>query len=42
MAERVTVGEDGIADDLRHEGLGSVLRPRSGTSQQPRRSPTGS
>jgi len=22
----VTVGEDGIAVDLRHEGLGSVLR----------------
>lgn len=26
LVERVTVGEDGIAVDLRHEGLGSVLR----------------
>jgi hypothetical protein len=26
LVERVTVGEDGIAVDLRQEGLGSVLR----------------
>jgi DNA invertase Pin-like site-specific DNA recombinase len=26
LVERVTVGEDGIAVDLRHEGLGSILR----------------
>jgi hypothetical protein len=26
LVERVTVGEDGIAVDLRHQGLGSVLR----------------
>ena len=26
LVERVTVGEDGIAVDLRHDGLGSVLR----------------
>ena len=26
LSERVTIGEDGIAVDLRHEGLGSALR----------------
>lgn len=26
LVERVTVGKDGIAVDLRHDGLGSVLR----------------
>jgi hypothetical protein len=26
LVERVTVGEDGIAVDLRHDGLGSVVR----------------
>ena len=26
LVERVTVGESGMAVDLRHEGLGSVLR----------------
>jgi hypothetical protein len=26
LVERVTVGEDGIAVDLRHEGLGSVVQ----------------
>jgi hypothetical protein len=26
LVDRVTVGEDGITVDLRHKGLGSVLR----------------
>ena len=33
LVKRVTVGEDGIAVDLRHEGLGSVLRDMMATRQ---------
>ena len=34
LVERVTVGEGGIAVDLRHEGLGSVLRDMMTTRQK--------
>ncbi|MBC40242.1 MAG: resolvase, partial [Oceanicaulis sp.] len=33
LVERVTVGEDGIAVDLHHEGLGSVLRDMMASRQ---------
>ena len=34
LVERVTVGEGGIAVDLRNEGLGSVLRDMMAPRQQ--------